>query len=155
MAEQESHSEGLYKDADSVLAAIWVSAVRKARKLEDVDEVAAVWKEAHELYQKIRSRLDQYAAGALSSYEFHKCEPSTQSEAELDKAILPIFGNKKYISLTAVVEPCEEGGFHIYLKDIPGAHSQGETIREAEENILDALKTLVKHHIDYWEMVGP
>jgi predicted RNase H-like HicB family nuclease len=155
MDEQESHSEGFYKDADSVLAVIWIDARRRALEVESIDEVAAVWKEAHELYEKIRVRLDEYADGVLASYEFHKCEPSTHSQAELDKAFLPILGNERDVSLTAVVEAREEGGFHIYLKDVPGAQSQGETIREAERNILHALKTLVAHHVSVEEMIGP
>lgn len=47
--------------------------------------------------------------------------------------------------LTIVFEPCQEGGFHGYVKEIPGVHSQGETVRETAENVLDALKELLAY----------
>ena len=34
--------------------------------------------------------------------------------------------------MTAVFEPCDEGGFIAYLQEIPGINTQGETIEEAE-----------------------
>jgi len=43
------------------------------------------------------------------------------------------------LKLTAVFEPCEEGGFHAFIREIPGIHSQGETIDETEANLTDAL----------------
>lgn len=155
--EKESHSTGLYKDADSVLGVIWINARRKALKLEDIDGVAAIWKEAHELYQKIRTRLYDYAASALSSYEFHKREgePCGTDQESLDKTLLNIFGNESSICLTAEIEACEEGGFHISIKDFPGVHSQGETIKEAEKNVMDALKTIVTHRVSIEGMLGP
>jgi predicted RNase H-like HicB family nuclease len=45
-------------------------------------------------------------------------------------------------TLTAVFEPCDEGGFHAYIKEIPGVHSEGETVEEAQANLMDALNTL-------------
>jgi predicted RNase H-like HicB family nuclease len=41
-------------------------------------------------------------------------------------------------SLTAVFEPREEGGFHAFIKEIPGVHSEGEKIEEAQKNLMDA-----------------
>jgi len=51
----------------------------------------------------------------------------------------------KMQKLTIVFEPCQEGGFHGYVKEIPGVHSQGETVRETAENVLDALKELLAY----------
>jgi len=45
----------------------------------------------------------------------------------------------KNIEMTAVFEPCEEGGFMAYVQEIPGINTQGETIEEAKENLADAV----------------
>ena len=41
--------------------------------------------------------------------------------------------------MTAVFEPCDEGGFMAYVQEIPGINTQGETIEEAKENLADAV----------------
>ena len=45
----------------------------------------------------------------------------------------------KNIEMTAVFEPCDEGGFIAYVQEIPGINTQGETIEEARENLADAV----------------
>lgn len=40
--------------------------------------------------------------------------------------------------LIAVFEPCEEGGYHAFIPEIPGIHTQGETLEETRENLADA-----------------
>ena len=40
---------------------------------------------------------------------------------------------------TIVFQECEEGGFSAYIKEIPGAISEGETVIETAENVFDAL----------------
>ena len=45
----------------------------------------------------------------------------------------------KNIEMTAVFEPCDEGGFIAYVQEIPGINTQGETIEEAKENLSDAV----------------
>jgi len=37
----------------------------------------------------------------------------------------------KNIEMTAVFEPCDEGGFIAYVEEIPGINTQGETLEEA------------------------
>lgn len=49
------------------------------------------------------------------------------------------------LKLTGVLEICEEGGFHAYCREIPGAHSEGETIAECMANVLDAVKAVVDY----------
>jgi len=46
----------------------------------------------------------------------------------------------KYIEMnhSINVEPCEEGGFFVTIPDLPGCMSQGDTIEEAIEMIMDA-----------------
>lgn len=41
--------------------------------------------------------------------------------------------------LTIVFQECGEGGFSGYIKEIPGAISEGETVIETAENVFDAL----------------
>ncbi len=40
--------------------------------------------------------------------------------------------------LTAVFEKCS-GGYIAYIEEIPGVNTQGKTIKEARENLSDAL----------------
>jgi len=44
--------------------------------------------------------------------------------------------------MRVIFEQCEEGGYSASIKEVPGAISQGETIDEASENVLDALNQL-------------
>ncbi len=48
-------------------------------------------------------------------------------------------------TLTAVFEQCDEGGFHAYIKEIPGVHSEGESIEEAQGNLMDAFRELLAY----------
>jgi len=41
--------------------------------------------------------------------------------------------------MTAVFEPCEEGGFIAYVQELSGINTQGETLEEAKENLADAV----------------
>jgi predicted RNase H-like HicB family nuclease len=50
--------------------------------------------------------------------------------------------------LTAVFEKCEEGGYHVYLKEIPGVHSEGETLEEAQTNLMDALHQVMAYRME-------
>jgi predicted RNase H-like HicB family nuclease len=45
----------------------------------------------------------------------------------------------KSIEMTAVFEPCEEGGFIAYIQEIAGINTQGDTIEEAKENLTEAV----------------
>jgi predicted RNase H-like HicB family nuclease len=53
-------------------------------------------------------------------------------------------------NLTAVVVPCAEGGFTAYIPEIRGVVSEGETLQEVQENLLDALELMLEtereHH---------
>lgn len=48
-------------------------------------------------------------------------------------------------SVTLVFEPVEEGGYSAYVAEIPGANSQGETLKEAKEMVLEALHELLEY----------
>lgn len=45
----------------------------------------------------------------------------------------------KNIEMTAVFEPCEEGGFIAYVQEISGINTQGGNLEEAKENLADAV----------------
>lgn len=47
--------------------------------------------------------------------------------------------------LTIVFEPAEEGGFTAFIPEVPGAISEGETVDEAREMVLDALHELTAY----------
>lgn len=46
------------------------------------------------------------------------------------------------IEMTAVFEPCDEGGYIAYIEEIPGINSQGETIEQAKENLSEAINLM-------------
>ena len=48
------------------------------------------------------------------------------------------------MDLTAVFIPTPEGGYTAIIEEIPGAVSEGETIDEARENLLDALRMVLE-----------
>ncbi len=43
-----------------------------------------------------------------------------------------------------VFEPQDEGGYHVYAPDLPGLHTQGESLDEATENAGEALALYVE-----------
>jgi predicted RNase H-like HicB family nuclease len=44
--------------------------------------------------------------------------------------------------LTIVFEPADEGGYTAYIREVPGAISEGDTVEEAHAMVLDALREL-------------
>jgi predicted RNase H-like HicB family nuclease len=43
-----------------------------------------------------------------------------------------------------VFEPQEEGGYHVYAPDLPGLHTQGNTLDAATENAREALALYIE-----------
>jgi len=43
-----------------------------------------------------------------------------------------------------VFEPQDEGGYHVYAPDLPGLHTQGDTLDEAIANAEEALQLYVE-----------
>ncbi len=41
---------------------------------------------------------------------------------------------------TVIIEASEEGGYHAWCPSLPGCHSQGETLEEAKQNIIEAIQ---------------
>jgi predicted RNase H-like HicB family nuclease len=48
------------------------------------------------------------------------------------------------IELTAVYREAPEGGYTAFVKEIPGANTQGETLDEARENLKDAVRLIIE-----------
>jgi predicted RNase H-like HicB family nuclease len=42
--------------------------------------------------------------------------------------------------LTTVIQEVPQGGYIAFIKEIPGINTQGATIEEAKDNLLDALQ---------------
>jgi predicted RNase H-like HicB family nuclease len=55
------------------------------------------------------------------------------------------------LKLTIVYIPCEEGGFTSYIKEMRGVISEGETIKEARENVIDALGLMLESDREEFE----
>lgn len=43
-----------------------------------------------------------------------------------------------------VFEPQDEGGYHVYSPELPGLHTQGDSLDEATENAREALGLYVE-----------
>ncbi|MEQ1932959.1 MAG: type II toxin-antitoxin system HicB family antitoxin [Fimbriimonadaceae bacterium] len=48
-------------------------------------------------------------------------------------------------NFTIIFEPAEEGGFTAFIAEVPGAISEGETMEEAREMVLDALHEVLAY----------
>ena len=52
------------------------------------------------------------------------------------------------LNLTALYEPAPEGGFTCAFEEFPEVFSEGDTVEEAEANLLDALRLVLDYHRD-------
>ena len=52
------------------------------------------------------------------------------------------------LNLTAIYEEAEEGGYIGYIAELPGANTQGETIEEVRENLLEAVQLILDANRD-------
>ena len=50
---------------------------------------------------------------------------------------------KAKLKLTAVFEEAEEGGYIAFIEELPGVNTQGESLDEARENLLEALELVM------------
>jgi predicted RNase H-like HicB family nuclease len=48
-------------------------------------------------------------------------------------------GMERSREIELVFAPQEEGGYHVYAPDLPGLHTQGDTLDEAAANAQEAL----------------
>jgi predicted RNase H-like HicB family nuclease len=48
------------------------------------------------------------------------------------------------LTFTAIYEEAAEGGYIGYVAELPGANTQGETMEEVRENLIDAVQMLLE-----------
>ncbi len=48
------------------------------------------------------------------------------------------------LRLTAIYEEAEEGGYIGYVAELPGANTQGETIDEVRESLIEAAQLILE-----------
>ena len=48
------------------------------------------------------------------------------------------------LTFTAVFQPAEEGGFIAFVEELPGANTQGDTLEEARENLVEAVALILE-----------
>jgi predicted RNase H-like HicB family nuclease len=47
-------------------------------------------------------------------------------------------------TLTAIYQEAEEGGYIGYIVELPSANTQGETMEEVRENLLEAMQMILE-----------
>jgi predicted RNase H-like HicB family nuclease len=52
---------------------------------------------------------------------------------------------------TAIFEPQPDGGYHAKCPSLPGCHSEGDTLQEADANIREAIGVYVESMIAHGE----
>src|SRR5688500_8353090 len=55
------------------------------------------------------------------------------------------------LTLTAIYEEAEEGGYIGYLAELPGANTQGETLEEVRENLTEAIQLVLEANREEFE----
>ena len=48
------------------------------------------------------------------------------------------------LTLTAIYEEADEGGYVGYVAELPGANTQGETLEEVRENLGEAIQLILE-----------
>lgn len=55
------------------------------------------------------------------------------------------------VTLTAIYEEAEEGGYIGYVAELPGANTQGETLAEVRENLAEAIQLILEANREQFE----
>ena len=55
------------------------------------------------------------------------------------------------LTLTAIYEEAEEGGYIGYVAELPGANTQGETLEEVRENLGEAIQMILEANREEFE----
>ena len=75
---------------------------------------------------------------------------SKQIDAPQNRSYHPLNAMTE-LTLTAVFEEAEEGGFIGYVAELPGANTQGETLEEVRENLADAIELILNANREEFE----
>jgi len=52
------------------------------------------------------------------------------------------------MTVKAIFEPSDEGGYTAYVPALPGCISEGDTLEEARSNLLEAIALWLEHDVD-------
>jgi len=55
------------------------------------------------------------------------------------------------LTLTAIYEGAEEGGYVGYVAELPGANTQGETLEEVRKNLNEAIELILRANREAFE----
>ena len=55
------------------------------------------------------------------------------------------------LTLTAIYEESEEGGYIGYVAELPGANSQGQTLEEVRNNLSEAIRLILEANREDFE----
>jgi predicted RNase H-like HicB family nuclease len=55
------------------------------------------------------------------------------------------------LTLTAIFEEAEAGGYIGYVAELPGANTQGETLEEVRENLAEAIQLIFEANREQFE----
>ena len=55
------------------------------------------------------------------------------------------------LTLTAIFEEADEGGYIGYVAELPGANTQGETLEEVRENLSEAIELILTSNREEFE----
>jgi len=55
------------------------------------------------------------------------------------------------LTLTAIFEEAEEGGYIAYVAELPGANTQGDTIEETRENLNEVIQLVLNSNREQFE----
>jgi predicted RNase H-like HicB family nuclease len=55
------------------------------------------------------------------------------------------------LTLTTVFEEAEEGGYIGYVAELPGANTQGDTLKEVRENLAEAIQLILEANREQFE----
>jgi predicted RNase H-like HicB family nuclease len=59
------------------------------------------------------------------------------------------------LPLSTIFEEAEEGGFIGYVAELPGANTQGETLEETRENLVEAIQLILEANREHFEKQLP
>lgn len=59
----------------------------------------------------------------------------------------------KSYTYRVIIEPDERNTFHAYVPALPGCHTWGETLKEARENIRDAMGAYLRSMHAHGEVI--
>lgn len=55
------------------------------------------------------------------------------------------------LTLTAIYEEADEGGYIGYVAELPGANTQGETLEETRQNLTEAIELILSSNREEFE----